>query len=101
MPVSEEEILAPGSVPNEKVLRFFDYLEVEFDSGPGIVWRGSRGITAGSNSQISWLQLARDYVTINTMGEYVEPYSLNASGEWALQRVADALPADFSPAQNK
>jgi hypothetical protein len=35
------------------------------------------------------------------MGEYVEPYSLNASGEWALQRVADALPADFSPAQNK
>ncbi|MCX6141636.1 MAG: carboxypeptidase-like regulatory domain-containing protein [Ignavibacteriales bacterium] len=101
MPVSEDEILSSGSVPNEKLLRFLDYLEVEFDSGPSIVWRSPRGITAGSNSQSSWLQLARDYVTINSMGEYVEPYSLNVSGEWALQRVADALPFNYSPAKNK
>jgi hypothetical protein len=101
MPVSEDEILSPGSVSNEKVLRFLDYLEVEFDSGPGIVWRSPRGISAGGNFQTSWLQLARDYVTINSMGEYVEPYSLNVSGEWALQRVADALPFDYAPAQNK
>jgi hypothetical protein len=40
-------------------------------------------------------------VTINSMGEYVEPYSLNVSGEWSLQRVADALPFDYFPAQNK
>jgi hypothetical protein len=101
MPVGEDEILSPGSVPNERLLRFPDYLEVEFDSGPSIVWRSPRGISAGSNSQASWLQLARDFVTINSMGEYVEPYSLNVSGEWALQRVADALPFDYSPAQNK
>ena len=101
MPVGEDEILSAGSVPNEMLLRFLDYLEVEFDSGPSIVWRSPRGISAGSNSQTSWLQLARDFVTINSMGEYVEPYSLNVSGEWALQRVADALPFDYSPAQNK
>ena len=101
MPVSEDEILSPGSVSNEKLLRFLDYLEVEFDSGPGIVWKSPRGSSAGGNSQISWLQLARDYVTINSMGEYIEPYSLNVSGEWALQRAADALPFDYSPAKNK
>lgn len=101
MPVTEDEILFPGSLPNEKLLRFLDYLQVEYASGPGIAWRTQRGMVAGSNSQISWIQLTRDYVTINSMGEYVEPYSLNVSGEWATQRVADALPFDYVPPKNK
>jgi hypothetical protein len=101
MPVDADEILSPGSVPNEKLLRFHDYLEVEYDNGPGIAWRTPRGIVAGSNAPISWLQLTRDYVTINSMGGYVEPYSLNVTGAWASQRVADALPSDFSPSKNE
>jgi hypothetical protein len=101
MPVSEDEVLSPGAVSNEKLLRFLDYLEVEFESGPGITLRNPRWMTTGSNSQVSWLRLSRDYVTINSMGGYVEPYSLNVSGEWALQRVADALPFDYAPPKNK
>jgi hypothetical protein len=97
MPVTDDEILSPGSLQNERLLRFHDYLEVEFETGPGMVWRSPRGIAASSNSQISWLQLAHDFVTINSMGEYVEPYSLNVTGAWAMQRVADALPIDFVP----
>jgi hypothetical protein len=100
MPVSEDEILSPGSVPNEKVLRFQDYLEVEYNNGPGVAWRTPRGNIVSSNSQISWVQLSRDFVTINLMGEYIEPYSLNITGAWALQRVADALPSDYLPPKN-
>ena len=100
MPLSEDEILSNGSLPNEKLLRFHDYLEVEFETGPGFVWRNPRGIVGGSKAQISWLQLSRDYVTINSMGVYAEPFSLNVTGVWATQRVADALPFDYSPAQN-
>lgn len=101
MPVGAEDVLSSGSVPNEKLLRFQDYLEVEFESGSMILWRNPRGITAGSNTQTSWLQLTHEYVTINSSGGYVEPYSLNASGEWAKQRVADALPSDFVLPQKK
>jgi hypothetical protein len=95
--VNEDEILLPGFSQNEKVLRFHDYLEVEFESGPATVWRNPRGIASSSSSQISWLQLARESVTINSMGEYVEPYSLNVTGEWTRQRIADALPIDYVP----
>jgi hypothetical protein len=97
MSVSEDEILSPGSVPNEKLLRFQDYLEVEYNNGPGVAWRSSR---VNSNSQISWMQLSRDFVTINLMGDYIEPYSLNITGAWSLQRVADALPSDYVPPKN-
>lgn len=97
MPLTDDEILSPGQSPNERLLRFHDYLEVEFESGSGIAGRNLRGIAGGSNSQISWLQLVHDFVTINSMGEYVEPYSLNVTGAWARQRVADALPIDYAP----
>jgi len=101
MPVSEEEILSPGSVSNEKLLHFQDYLEVEYATGSGMVWRGPRGIAESTSGQVSWLRLSREYVTINSMGGYVEPYSLNVTGAWSQQRVADALPTDYVPMKNE
>jgi hypothetical protein len=101
MPVSADEILSPGSVENEKVLRFQDYLEVEYSDGPAPAWRSSRGFSEGANGRLSWLRLSREYVTINSMGGYVEPYSLNVTGAWSQQRVADALPADYVPTKNE
>jgi hypothetical protein len=101
MPVSEEEILSPGSVSNEKLLHFQDYLEVEYSTGSALVWRGPRGIAESTSGRVSWLRLSREYVTINSTGGYVEPYSLNVTGTWSQQRVADALPTDYLPMKNE
>ena len=91
-PMTSEDLMAPTTLPNEKVLSFADYLEVEYTLGL------RRTAQSFPNPGISWLELTHGQLTINTLGNYSDPFGLKVTGGWTRARVADELPFDFVPA---
>jgi hypothetical protein len=96
-PMRQEDLIMPGSLPNEKVLVFDDHLEVEYVYGPRRSAQYPPSSRQEMNPYISWLELTRGRSTISTLGNYSEPFSINITGWWAGQRIADELPFDFVP----
>lgn len=97
-PMTPENLITPCPLPNEKVLSFDDYLEVEYVHGSGRFTRLSPTSRSEPNLNISWLELTRGQLTVSTLGNYSDPFSLKVTGVWAFSRIADELPFDFVPA---
>jgi len=97
-PMTPEDLLTPSPLPNEKVLSFNDYLEVEYVHGSGRLTQLSPTSRSEPNPNISWLELTHGQLTISTLGNYSDPFGLKVTGGWAYSRIADELPFDFVPA---
>jgi hypothetical protein len=96
-PITSEHLVSPGDLPNEKVLAFDDYLEVEYLYGIYRSGQTSPILNSGVKPYISWLELTRGRSTISTLGTYSNPFSIRVTGWWAGARIADELPDDFVP----
>lgn len=93
-PIDEEDVLSPGSTSNERILRFQRYMHVQSEhERPEII----SPVRRRGYPMASWIMLNRDSVTINLMGQCVEPFALRVMGDWAREGVADAMPADYRP----
>jgi hypothetical protein len=96
-PMSTKDLTAPGPLPNEKVLAFDDFLEVEYLYGPRRSAQNAPFSRSEPKPDISWLELTSGRLTISTLGNYNEPFSLKVTGRWAGERIPDELPFDFVP----
>ena len=96
-PMTPDDLVMPSTLPNEKVLTFDDYLEVEYVHGSRRLTQLSSMSRIEPNQNISWLELTHGQVTISTLGNYGDPFSLKVTGVWAYSRIADELPFDFVP----
>jgi hypothetical protein len=97
-PVKEEEILFDGAKNHEKIVRFKGYLEVEY-LRESIEYGYDLLRKRGTDSQVSWLRLNYDEVTIDSRGAVKDWFPTKISGYWAWKRVGDALPLDYDPEQ--
>jgi hypothetical protein len=97
-PENVDLILSPTQSPTYKSLHFTGFLEVQYTpKGPEPGYDSLKKI--GSVSQVSWLQLNRDAITINSRGIMDERFATNWYGYWSWLRFADSLPLDYSPAE--
>jgi hypothetical protein len=96
-PMTPEDLLTPGALPNERVLAFEDHLEVEYLYGPRRSAQHVPFSRSESNPYISWMELTHGRSTITVLGTYNDPFSLKVTGWWAGARIADELPQDFVP----
>jgi hypothetical protein len=98
-PIQESEILFDGAKSHEKLLRFKEFLEVEYvRESPEYGFNLLRSRRTGS--QVSWIKLNYDGgVTIDSRGVIKDWYPTRISGYWAWKRIADALPLDYDPDQ--
>jgi hypothetical protein len=98
-PIQESEILFDGAKSHEKLLRFREFLEVEYvRESPEYGFNLLRSRRTGS--QVSWIKLNYESgVTIDSRGVIKDWYPTRISGYWAWKRIADALPLDYDPDQ--
>jgi hypothetical protein len=82
--VKLDELLSPGTLPNEKVIHFRGCLEV--------IYVPQRGDT-----QTSWIVPNHESVTVNASGYIYDGYAVTVYGHWFYQRVAAMLPRDYQP----
>jgi hypothetical protein len=90
----EVDILRDSPKNHEKLLQFRGYLEVEYvresvEYGYDLLRK------IGTDSQVSWVRLNYDGVTIDSRGLIKDWFPTNILGYWAWKRVADALPLDY------
>jgi hypothetical protein len=87
-------ILSPTSSREHKSLRFKGVLEVEYtreniESGYNLLRK------QGTDSQVSWLELKYDSVSVSPRGIIRETFPTQVYGYWAWKRLADMLPLDY------
>ena len=81
IPVSQDDILNDTDRPDEKKLRFRDYLRIRYQ-----------------NEQVSWIQVDQSIpVTITSSGNISNAHAIKTYGHWAWERFAEELPADYTP----
>ncbi|MCG8603908.1 carboxypeptidase-like regulatory domain-containing protein [bacterium] len=111
--VKRLDLFSSGELPNERYLNFDDLIEViyykEKEEKEYIDYRITNDVTlrgadpdkilraSDAQDQKSWLALKRVDVGIDTLGQVLEPLSVQTFGYWAWQRVADLLPKDYQP----
>ena len=91
---TEADILSEGPKRHEKMLQFKGILEVEYvresvELGYDLLRK------KGTDTQVSWLALNYDGVTIDSRGLIKDLFPTRIYGYWAWKRVADALPLDY------
>ena len=91
-----ESLIAGQDVSYETIVRFNDFLEVEYrfedvESNYNLLRRGQ------SERQTSWIKMNGAMITVNAEGDIREPFPLTVFGYWAWERVADTLPFDYVP----
>jgi hypothetical protein len=96
--VTEDDIVFDSPQPQERVLKFNRYLEIEYTRAR-LEPEYDLLEKAGTDNQVSWLTLNREAVTINSRGLISEWFPTISYGYWAWQRMADALPLDYDPEQ--
>lgn len=98
--VMEDGIVFETARNYEKVLKYKGVLEIEYTRGrPDTNY--DLLAKEQSDNQVSWLALNYETVTIDSRGRIKEWYPTIAYGYWAWQRLADALPLDFEPGQER
>lgn len=94
--VKVDNLLTPGESPSERKLTFSNYLRVIYkkeEEDEEYV----RGRRRRSTMQMSWLRINVDYVSIDALGHTDNPYALTTFGYMAWERMAEALPLDYTP----
>jgi hypothetical protein len=92
--VTEDSIVVETSQPEMKIVRFNQFLEVQYqreyiESGYDLLKKKD------SDFQISWIKLNYDAIRVNSQGLITEWFPTKLYGYWAWKRVADALPLDY------
>lgn len=77
--------------PIEMNLKFDNYLEVYYDNE---FFPFKKRI--GSNKKISWINIVNNSTILDKQGRYYDIYSIETSGIWSKERVADMLPFDYT-----
>jgi len=103
-----DSIVFPGKYEFEKELYFSNILKVVYERGE--VWenkklgRGYRDKTLprqylnkGLRKPVTWLAIRQPPVIFDNFGYVYDPYRLMLYGDWAMSRIADALPRDYVP----
>jgi len=115
--LSRSNVLRPSRVKYEWKLDFNDYLmvtyEKELESLQYLSYLASNdvvihGLTPNNkpdsqkpSAQKSILQLKRRFVTLDNHGQIKEPLGLTTIGYWSWERVADLMPVDYDPKNDK
>jgi hypothetical protein len=93
--LTEKELIYDSSTPSQKTLRLSGFLEVEFW---GDVEKGYNLLRkAGSDGQVSWVELNYYSVGITDRGTINEAFPTKVFGYWSWKRVGDMLPLDYEP----
>ena len=102
--VEPDDILYPGELPFEWTLDFPGYLKViNMREYPEKQYFQFKDYVAGwklnddEDQQTSWLALTQGPVTITADGRIYESYGLTKLGYWYFERVAEFLPAEYTP----
>jgi GWxTD domain-containing protein len=111
--VNQPEVLFPGELPFERLLRFRAYLEVTYmkekEEDDYINVRMQRDLSLlGMSSQTlalardprpqtSWIALRQQEMTMDIFGRFYDPLAVATYGYWAWERLAEKLPWEYSP----
>jgi hypothetical protein len=94
--VTADTLLSPRKLFSERKLSFSNYLRViyekEEEDQEYIMGRRHK-----AHMQTSWLRTNIDSVSIDALGHTDNPYALTTFGYMAWERMAEALPLDYTP----
>ena len=94
--VNPNDLILPGGYDFEKMLTFDNYLEVQYTKEMVPPEYPEQIIEHWY--QTSWIKLQYgSSVKINTLGYLYDPYAVHFNGYWSWERLAEALPIDFTP----
>lgn len=88
--VNTNWFLSEAENENEMYLKFYIFLQVEYDNE---FYPFNR--LAGESRRISWIQLTCDSTVVDKRGRYFDKYAIQTRGLWSNERVADMLPFDY------
>ena len=89
-------ILSTTASREYRHLRFRGFLEVEYTRGT-LEQDYDLLRKRGTDSQVSWVELNYDSVSVNSRGLIREGFPTKVYGYWAWKRLADLLPLDYEP----
>ena len=89
-------ILSTTASREYRHLRFRGFLEVEYTRGT-LEQDYDLLRKRGTDSQVSWVELNYDSVSVNSRGLIREGFPTKVYGYWAWKRLADTLPLDYEP----
>ena len=94
--INPNDLILPGGYDFEKMLTFDNYLEVQYTKEMVPSEYPEQIIEYWY--QTSWIKLQySSSVKINTFGYLYDPYAVHFNGYWSWERLAEALPIDFTP----
>ena len=87
----------------QKRLRFTDYLQVVYQREiPEPAFEILMNLdNLNYRQQVSWITMNTGSVYFTVEGNTLEPYALKVFGYWAFERVAELLPLDYDPNDDK
>lgn len=95
--IREQDILHESGSAYERIVQFKGFLEVEY-TRETLEPEYDSLVKRGTDTQVSWLGLRRDDITVNTRGIVKDWFFPTVKyGYWGWQRVADMLPLDYEP----
>lgn len=97
-PIKAYELLEPTENPHEAKLSFDNYLEVIYTRESTLTeFPGSR-YEPPDYYQKSWINIKiGDSIIVQKNGNVLNPYAYFKMGYWTKERMANALPFDYSP----
>lgn len=98
--INVQRFIEKSNTANTYEMNFFGRLEIvyprEEQGWRYLRWAHQPDAHPGG-SQISFIKLNQHPVSINTNGEFVEPYGATLSGYFAFERLADLTPKGYRP----
>ncbi len=92
-PVNTNSLIRQGISTNELVLRFQNFLRIDFN--PQLIEGKLSDI--GSGLKHSWITLESREAYIDLTSWSIDEYTIRSYGHWANMRVLDMLPLDYKP----
>ncbi len=98
--VRPEALLLPEKEPNRRLLAFEDVLQVihkaHRPAARSVEVPGS-GPPTPLDEYASWITLNDGPTLLAPSGHLFDPYAVTMFGRWSRERIADALPRDYTP----
>lgn len=100
LPVRSTSFVQPAVDPTHRMLNFSDHLQIIYK--PDYREPSSSGIPGQSDNipiedYASWITLTDGPAEIDRFGHLFDPYTVTMYGLWSKERVAEALPRDYTP----
>ncbi len=103
MPVDVATFVNRTEYDFQKRLRFSDYLQIVYQREiPEPAFEILMSLdNLNYRQQVSWITMNRSPVYFTVDGNTLEPYALKVFGYWAFERVAELLPLDYDPNEDR